>query len=107
MSLAIDEKIRWLQITVQNTMVVTVGHAHQQLVQKAFQYWYIKTRVAHIEIFLQILIQKLKDQSEFPFGVNYIVQSHNIRVLEFFQSVLANQQSGEATKRENEMQCSR
>ena len=63
-------------------MVVTVGHAHQQLVQKAFQYWYIKTRVAHIEIFLQILIQKLKDQSEFPFGVNYIVQSHNIRVLE-------------------------
>jgi hypothetical protein len=47
---------------MQHPMMMTIRHPRQQLIQKAFQNGQIQPRVAHVQIFLEILIEEFKDQ---------------------------------------------
>lgn len=62
LALPVNEQIRWLQIAVQDPVVMTIGHAGEELVKKGFENGQIEARVANVQVLFQVLVEKLKDQ---------------------------------------------
>mmetsp|Transcript_13839 Transcript_13839/g.19369 ORF Transcript_13839/g.19369 Transcript_13839/m.19369 type:complete len:208 (+) Transcript_13839:656-1279(+) len=85
LSLAINEQVGRFQVSVEDSVVVTIGHSCQQLVEEAFQNGHVQSGIANIQILFQILIEKFKDKREFSFGVDYIVETNDVGMLKFFE----------------------
>ena len=65
---------------------MTIGHSHQQLIQKAFQNRQFQPRIANVQIFFQVLVEEFEDESEFSFGVYHIVKSYDVGMLELLET---------------------
>mmetsp|Transcript_9292 Transcript_9292/g.20246 ORF Transcript_9292/g.20246 Transcript_9292/m.20246 type:complete len:207 (-) Transcript_9292:170-790(-) len=59
-TLAVDQKVLWLQITVQHSVLMTVGHPSNQLEQKRLRGRGVQSSSAYVQQLLQILVQELK-----------------------------------------------
>lgn len=63
---------------MQHTVVVAVSHTSEKLKQKRHDHCGVQSRLAHIEIFFQILVQVLKYERQFALRVHDVVQSDNV-----------------------------
>lgn len=56
-----------------HSMVMAVGYTAQQLVEKALENVRLQASLAHVQILLQVLVEVLEHECEFPLRVHYIV----------------------------------
>ena len=72
---------------MQHPMMMTIRHARQKLVQKAFKNRCIQPRITNVQILFEILVEKFKYQSELSFRVDDVVEADDVGMLELLEAV--------------------
>lgn len=80
---AVNEKILWLKITMQDAAGVTIGNAVDQLVQVGFNQSGAQS-TDRIHKTLEVLVEVLKDEIEFLIGVHDVFEQNDVWVGELF-----------------------
>jgi len=85
LALFVDEKVLRFQVAVQNSVLVTKVDALQQLVHEGLDdHGFESAALAlGVHVLLKIAIHILENEHQLVLGVDDIVQSHNVLVLEF------------------------
>ena len=77
-----DQKVLWLQISVQYMPLMTVRQATEQLKQKQFHILMVESTRMSLQVLTQIRVHVLEDKSERIFCMNDVVKGYDIRVFQ-------------------------
>lgn len=80
-TLAIDEQVLRLQISMEYLVLVALGSSVEQLIQERFDLFLRKGSFVVVKQLLQILIEEFEDERELFVGVQHVDQSDDVWVL--------------------------
>lgn len=86
LALVVDEEVLRLEIAMQDAVLVAEGDALKELVHEGFDRDVVELTAltARVHEFLEVFVHVLKHEHEFVFGMDDVVQGHDIFVLELF-----------------------
>lgn len=84
-ALAVNQQVLWLQISVQDFVLVALGRSVEQLVQEGLDIAFRQWALVVIQQLLQILVQELKHQRQLLVCVQNIHEAHDVGVLQLLQ----------------------
>src|SRR3989338_3809265 len=81
----VDQEVLGLQISVQDAVVVAEGHALEELPEEGFDGGARDVAAERVDVLFQVLVEVLEDQGQLLLGVDHVVQSDDVGVLELLE----------------------